>query len=653
MTSNPHRLIDLRVAPRRLPADELERALDAADTPLLLLCLVQVTGDVSLLDRFGPRLRYEQTGRKGDSRAHPVGRLPEEDLAELRKLLIEALTREPDGEYLQVPDDALFHRMIRMATGADVGEEFVGIIREQAGFEPSRHIVGLPADPPAGFKVAVLGAGMTGIAAAIACADNGFPYEIFERGDDIGGTWRINTYPGLAVDTPSIYYSFSFEQEANWSRQYPVGGEYQDYLQRVVDKYGLRPNIRFGTEIRSLAWDDAAQEWEITCSTADGGTVASRANAVITATGFLNSPKYPDLPGREAFAGPSVHTAAWDHSLDLAGKRVGVIGAGATSVQVVDAIIGDVAHLTLFQRQPHWVLPNTLGEGLVPERERWLKEHLPFYGRWLRAKNYWFVSDVLYPNVRADEEWMAAHPLSISEANDRVLQICLGHLEASFGHDPELLRKMTPDFPVHGKRIVRDPGGYYAALASDKADVVTDRLARVVPQGIETADGTLVELDVIIYATGFTLEFLSPVEIVGRGGVRLDDQWAGGTDPRSYLGGTVPNFPNLFVTSGPNSSSGHGGGHNYMTEVVVHYITECLRLLAVRGARSIEVTREAQDEFVAAVDAQMEGSIWRNSANAHTYYRNASGRVMLPNPWRMVDYWRMSRTPDESKFIIR
>ncbi|WP_106400566.1 flavin-containing monooxygenase [Actinocorallia populi] len=653
MTSNPHRLIDLRVAPRRLPADELERSLAAADTPLLLLCLVQVTGDVSLLDRFGTRLRYEQTGRKGDSRAHPVGRLPEEDLAELKKLLVEALTREPDGEYLQVPDDALFHRMVRLATGADVGEEFVGSIREQAGFEPSRHTVECRTDPPADFKVAVLGAGMTGIAAAIACADNGFSYEIFERGDDIGGTWRINTYPGIAVDTPSVYYSLSFEQEAGWSRQYPVGDEYQRYLQRVVDKYGLRPNIRFGTEIKSLVWDDGSQEWEVTCATADGGTVTSRANAVITATGFLNSPKYPDLPGRETFAGPSIHTAAWDHSLDLAGKRVGVIGAGATSVQVVDAIAGDVAHLTLFQRQPHWVLPNTLGEGLVSEQERWLKEHLPFYGRWLRAKSYWYTTDTLYPGVRADKEWMASHPLSISEANDRVLQMCLGHLEASFGNDPELRRKMTPDFPVHGKRIVRDPGGYYAALASDRADVVTDRLARVVPQGIETEDGTLVELDVIIYATGFTLEFLSPVEIVGRGGARLADQWAGGTDPRSYLGGTVPNFPNLFVTSGPNSSSGHGGGHNFMTEVVVHYITQCLRLLVERGARSIEVTREAQDEFVAAVDAQMEGSIWRNSPKAHTYYRNASGRVMLPNPWRMVDYWRMSRTPDESKFVIR
>ncbi|MFD0854970.1 flavin-containing monooxygenase, partial [Actinomadura adrarensis] len=334
---------------------------------------------------------------------------------------------------------------------------------------------------PADFKVAILGAGMTGIAAGIACAAAGFTYEIFERGDDIGGTWRINTYPGIAVDTPSIYYSFSFEQEAGWSRYYPVGDEYQHYLQRVVDKYGLRPNIRLETEIRSLVWDDDAQEWTVTCTTADGGTVTSHANAVITATGFLNTPKYPDLPGRETFSGASMHTAAWDHSLDLTGKRVGVIGAGATSVQVVDAVIGDVAHLTLFQRQPHWILPNTIGEGIVPDQERWLKEHLPFYIRWQRAKNYWFLTDTLYPAVRADPEWTASHELSISEANDRVMQLCLNHLRTSFADDPELLRKMTPDFPPHGKRIVRDPGGYYTALAGDRADVVTEPLARVTP----------------------------------------------------------------------------------------------------------------------------------------------------------------------------
>lgn len=651
MTPKPHRLLDLHVPPRRLDASDLEENLDAGDPALLLMSLVQITGDLSPLDRFGLLIDFEQPAHKGDLRLLPAGRLPEQEFAELKKLLVEALSGTAQGEYLQVPDDALFRRMISLATGEDVAEEFVGVIKEQAGFVPSTPVIERRTPPPADFTVAILGAGMSGIGAAIAVADAGFAYEIFESADDIGGTWRINTYPGVAVDTPSIYYSFSFELEDGWSRYYPVGTEYQEYLRRVVDKYGVRPNIRFNTTIESLVWDDDDQVWVITADNG-GRKVTSRANAVITAAGFLNRPKYPDVPGRETFAGTSVHSAAWDRSIDLAGKRVGVIGAGATSVQVVDAIIDEVEHLTLFQRQPHWVMPNNLGEGIVPERERWLKRHVPFYERWQRAKTYWFVTDNNYPTVRADEEWMATHPLSISEANDRYLQMCLRHLEASFGHDPDLLRKMTPDFPPHGKRIIRDPGGYFTALAGDRADVVTGGLAEVTPDGIRTEDGTFVELDVIIYATGFTLDFLSTIEIVGRDGVRLADAWAG-NDPRAYLGGTVAGFPNLFVTSGPNSSNGHGGGHNFMTEVVVHYITECLQLLVERGARSIEVTPEALDEFVARVDAQMEGSIWRNSDRAHTYYRNASGRVLLPQPWRMVDYWHMCRTPDPSCFELR
>ncbi|MER5181593.1 NAD(P)/FAD-dependent oxidoreductase [Streptomyces sp. NPDC002896] len=646
-TTRSHRLIDLHVPPGRPDRAELEKHLSGGDPAPLLMALVQITGDVSLLDQFGPPLTLEpRTG----GRLLPVGRLPEEDRAELHRLLIEALAEDGPTDYVQVPDDELFLRMISLVAGTEVDPEFVGVVKEQAGFVPSTPA---PDEAAVGdFTVAILGAGMSGIGAAIALADAGFSYEIFERGDDIGGTWRINTYPGVAVDTPSVYYSFSYELEAGWSRCYPLGGEYQDYLRRVVDKYGVGQHIRFNTEITSMAWDDEAQEWIIT-TTQGGRTVTSRAHAVITAAGFLNRPKYPDVPGRDTFAGVSMHTALWDHTVDLAGKRVGVIGAGATSVQVVDAVIGEVEHLTLFQRQPHWIQPNHLGKGIVPDSERWLLANLPFYDRWSRAKAYWFISDTNYPVIRVDQKWAAEHERSISPANEVFMQRCMAHLQASFGHDPDLLAEMTPDFPVFGKRIVRDPGGYYAALASDRADVVTSPLTEVIPEGIRTADGDLVELDVIIYATGFTLDFLSPIDITGRGGVRLADQWAQGEDPRAYLGGTVPGFPNLFVTSGPNSSNGHGGGHNFLTEIVAHYIVRCLQLAVASGARSIEVTQEAHDAFLQEIETQTVGSIWDHARGAHTYYRNTTGRVILPNPWRMVDYWRLLRSPEPSKFVLR
>lgn len=648
MTPSRHRLLDLHVPTRKAARAELERHAVRGEAPLLLMSLVQITGDTSHLDRFGPKIAFETVS---DTRLLPPGRLPEAEQTELIGLLADALESADQPEYLQVPDNALFQRMLGLVTGDQIDDEFVPVVLEQGGFVPIEPVIDRITEPSPDFTVAILGAGMTGIAASIMLADAGFRHEIFEAGDDIGGTWRTNIYPGVAVDTPSIYYSFSFEIESQWSKYFPVGAEYQEYLRRVVDKYDVKRNIRFNTRIESLEWDDAAQEWIIR-AVADGTSTTSRANAVITAAGFLNRPSVPNIPGIDTFAGTSIHTAEWNPDLDLKGKRVAIVGAGATSIQVVDAIIDDVQHLTLFQRQPHWVRPNVIGEGLVDESERWLQRNVPFYDRWQRARTYWFVSDRNYAAVRADAEWMKDNPLSISAANDVALQSCLSHLKDSFGHDPELLAAMTPDFPPHGKRMIRDPGGYYAALAGDKADVVTASLAEIVPQGVRTSDGEIVELDVIIWATGYTLDFLSTLEVTGRNGIRLTDQWTN-NDPRSYLGGTVPNFPNLFVTSGPNSSAGHGGGHNYMTEVVVHYIVECLQLLTEQHAKSLEPTQEAQDEFLAQVDQEMQGSVWMNSDRAHTYYRNEAGRVILPNPWRMVDFWHMLRTPDPAKFVVR
>lgn len=644
MASPARRVLDPTVPARAVPREEITARAPRGDHAALLMSLVQVTGEESHLLDFGPRLRLDASA----GGLVPRGTLPGEDAARLAETLADALETPGRRPYLQVPGDDLFRRMVSLACGTGVDAEFVPLIKEQAGFVPP---VPEPGEaPPGDFRVAVLGAGMSGIAAAIALADAGFDHEVFEAADDIGGTWRANTYPGIAVDTPSLYYSYSFAPEPGWSRLFPTGAEYRRYLHRVVDEYGLRPRIRFGTTITSLTWDEPAREWVIGTRGPDGEESEHRANAVITAAGFLNRPRFPDLPGRESFAGASMHTARWDHSVDLRGKRVGVIGAGATSVQVVDAIFEDVGSLTLFQRQPHWVMPNFVGEGLVGDDERWLQAHVPFYDRWQRARTYWFVSDVNYPSVRVDPAW-TGDERSISEANDRYMRLCLGHLEASFGHDPGLMAAMTPDFPVHGKRIVRDPGGFYTALTDPRSEVVTAALEEVTPEGIRTADGRLIELDVIVYATGFTLDFLSTVDITGRDGVRLADRWAE-NDPRSYLGGTVPGFPNLFVTSGPNSSSGHGGGHNFMTEAVVHYILACLHLVTANGAAAIEVTESAQEKFVAEVDERMEGSVWRHSWNAHTYYRNAKGRVVLPNPWRMVDYWAMLRSPEPSAFVL-
>lgn len=366
--------------------------------------------------------------------------------------------------------------------------------------------------------------------------------------------------------------------------------------------------------------------------------------------GYLNRPRFPRVEGRESFAGISVHSGEWDRSLDLTGKRVAVIGAGCTSAQIVDSIVDDVAHLTLFQRQPHWVAPRKRDSDEVPEHHRWLSRHVPFYANWLRLKAFWGSADSAYPVVIVDPEWASTH-LSISRANDMLLQDCLAYIDRTFGAGSELAAKVTPDFAPFGKRIIRDPGGYYAALTREHVDVVVAEPARVVPEGIVTPDGNLVEVDVIVYATGFHLDFLSTMDIRGRGGLRLVDEWAG--NPRAYRGGTVPGFPNLFITSAPNANPSHGAGNNFGIEVAVHYILECLHLLAARGARSLEPTREAYEEYVDDIDRAMENTVWCHTPNAHTYYRNDSGRVIVASPWRLVDVWRNHRTPVEEHFLLR
>jgi 4-hydroxyacetophenone monooxygenase len=309
-----------------------------------------------------------------------------------------------------------------------------------------------------------------------------------------------------------------------------------------------------------------------------------------------------------------------------------------------------VAHLTVFQRQPHWVAPRRRATDDVPDHQRWLGTRLPFYANWVRLKSFWGTADNNYPVILNDPEWAAEH-LSISPANDALLQLCLDYIDRVFGAGSELAQKVTPEFAPYGKRIIRDPGGYYAALAREHVDVEASEPARVSAAGIVTADGREIELDVIIYATGYYLDFLSTVDIRGRDGKKLAEEW--GDSPRAYRGGTVPGFPNLFISSAPNYSPGHGAGHNFGVEVMVHYVVECLQLMALRKASVMEVKQRAYEDYVADIDATMAGTVWCHTPTAHTYYRSGGGRIVIAFPYRLVDVWRSHRAPLQEDFELR
>lgn len=627
-----------------LNSDELRANLRQADPGILVAVLAQLTGDPAVVDRFAAKVSHvpDPPERAGVTDA--------DTLDEIVAAVVAAVGAARPVGALAADDPELFARIAPVALGGEVGNEYLGLLLEQGGFQPPQPVLPRTAKLPNDFRVAIVGAGIAGLTAALACAEAGIDFEVFDRNEEVGGTWYTTTYPGIGVDTPSAYYSLSSDINGDWSSYYPQGAEYQSYLQSVADKNRLREHIRFSTEVEALRWDEERSQWQIQAVGPDGTRDVSYANVVVPAAGYLNRPRWPDLPGVGTFSGTEIHSALWDPELDLTGKRVAIIGAGCTAVQIVDACVDQVSHLTVFQRQPHWVAPRRRLTDDVPEHQRWLGLHLPYYANWLRLKSFWGTADNNYPVILHDPKWASEH-LSISPANDVLLQMCLEYIDRVFGAGSDLARKVTPDFAPYGKRIIRDPGGYYAALARDHVDVVASEPARVNQAGIVTADGRQIDLDVLIYATGYHLDFLATVDIQGRNGKKLTDEW--GDRPRAYRGGTVPGFPNLFISSAPNYSPGHGAGHNFGVEVMVHYVMECLQLMALREAATLEVTQQAYDDYVADIDATMAGTVWCHTPGAHTYYRSGGGRIVTAFPYRLVDVWQGHRTPVEADFELK
>ncbi|HEX6944812.1 MAG TPA: NAD(P)/FAD-dependent oxidoreductase, partial [Casimicrobiaceae bacterium] len=404
-------------------------------------------------------------------------------------------------------------------------------------------------------RVAILGAGFSGIGMAARLLRDGMhDFFVIERADEVGGTWRDNTYPGCQCDIPSALYSFSWAPNPDWSRVYPLQEEIRDYLRRVAEESGVMPHIRFGHEGLGAEWDDDAKLWRLRTSRGE-----LTANVLVTAMGGLSEPAPPDIPGLDRFEGTMFHSAEWDHDHDVAGERVAVIGTGASAIQIVPEIQPKVGSLTLFQRTPSWVMPDL--DRPVTGIERRLFRALPFTQRAVR----WLIYGLQETTV-------------LGTIVDRRLslvfeRIARRHLRRQVP-DPELRRKLRPDYVLGCKRITMS-NSYYPALAQPNAEVVTEPIAEVTEKGIRTADGVERELDTIVLATGFQV-FNNPgmAALRGRGGVSLLDAWNG--SPRAYLGTAVAGFPNLFFLVGPNSA----GGYNsiiFTSESHINYVAECIR----------------------------------------------------------------------------
>lgn len=460
----------------------------------------------------------------------------------------------------------------------------------------------------------VIGAGLGGLGAGIELMRAGVTdLTILERADDVGGVWRDNTYPGAACDVPSSLYSWSFAPNPSWSRRYAEQPDILDYIRREATRTGVLDHVRTGSEVCEATWDPLNGEWVVTLSTGE----VLKSDVLVSAVGQLSRPAVPEIPGAEDFAGAAFHSAQWDHELALAGRRVAVIGTGASAIQLVPAIADEVASLTVFQRSAPYVLPK-------PDRAYNRLHHAVFArlpGAQRLGRRTTFRLTEMLNRALTRGSWLT-----------RAVSLAWRlHLRATI-RDADLRRRLRPDHPLGCKRILFS-NDWYPALAREHVEVVTEGIAGLAADGVRTSDGVLHPADVVVYGTGFAAtEFLAPMRVTGRDGQDLHEMWAGGA--HAYLGITVPGFPNLFLLYGPNTNLG-GGSIIAMLEAQAGYVVQAVRALSENGTGALEVREDVAEKFDVEMQERLAASVWTGCAS---WYREAGGRVSTNWPGLVTEY---------------
>ncbi len=634
---------------RELTRDEalLTQALDGADLAPLLMVLVHLTGDAAWLDEVGPHI----TGPWNFHENAPPA-LKQKLRDRLRTVLLDYAAGNRPLPTEPPPD--LLHRMLSTGVGQSVPAEYIPLILEEMMLDDQDpKTVSWRTEPVpetlAGFRAVIIGAGVSGLCMAIKMQEAGIPFVIYERNRTVGGTWYENGYPGCGVDTPNHFYSLSFEPNHDWPEHFSKRDQLWAYMERLADTYDLRRHIRFDTEVTAARYDEARAVWAVTTRGPDGREATLEANALITAVGQLNRPSIPAIPGLDDFAGPAFHTARWDATQDLTGKRVAMIGTGASGMQVGPTIAPDVAHLTIFQRSAHWAVSNPNYHAAVSPGKMAALKHIPFYAKWYRFQLLWASADGLHASLHADPAWPTPER-SLNAANQKFRDDLIAYIKTQIGDDPDLLAKVVPPYPPYGKRMLRD-NHWYKTLTRPNVDLVNTPIERITAHGVVTRDGTEYPADILVLATGFQAQrMLAPMDIVGRDGQTIRGLW-GDDDPRAYLGITVPNFPNMFMLYGPGTNLAHGGSAIFHTECQVRYIMQCLREMIETRSSWMECRREPHDAFNSLLDATHEKMVWAHGGVGN-WYKNKHGRVVTNSPFRLVDYRGMTETLDRNDYVM-
>ena len=625
--------------------DQIEDAVQYADAVVLRGLLYQLTGDDEVAKTKVTR------AQAGMGRGVMVA--TEEDVALLRRKAADFLKAYRDSGAGPIdigPMDRLPVTMSLVA-GEHVEGDMLDSLVEELALDPwaRSHQWRKTPDPQRlqRFSVTLIGAGLGGLNAALMLRRAGIPYTHIEKNSGVGGTWFENRYPGARVDTPSRGYTHIFG--ANFAYPYPFGPwtENQRYFDWVADEFGLRDDIVFNTEVRSLTWDEDASMWSIDLD-GPGGERTIRSNAVITGVGFLNRPRIPEIEGMLDFAGPSWHTARWPEGAEIRGRRIAVIGSGCTGYQTIPELALEAGHVVAFQRTPSWLF-NTPGyRSPFPPQVTWLDRNFPFHTNFMRLRmNAGLASWHFMTDIDPDFD----DPFAVSAFNKQMRDNSIAFLERKL-NDPELVARMTPPHPPWSQRPVVVDSEYCVldAILRDNVTLVTDGIRRINKTGIETKDGTRYDVDVIVYATGFHAnEYLFPMKITGRDGRTLEKFWADG-GARAYRFCTIPGFPNLWSLYGPNTNGGMGPGSFH--ELVTVYALQCIERLILEDNKSIDAKEDAYWRYNQEVDERNGRKVW-SDPRANNYYWTDHGRSAVMCPFDAPKIYHLLRYPNFDEMEIR
>ena len=591
----------------RIATDETIRAaLDQADPMVLRALIFHATGDHSVATI--------ETTRVPGIFADVPWVVDPDSLDLLKSRAFDLLRGYRDGTISPPAGKSSERILAAMSLAVDVAvptDEYEYWFEELA-IEPARRehhwLRSPPPDALAGFKVIVIGAGLGGLSAGIQLKKAGFHFEVIDKNPGVGGTWQQNRYPGARVDFPSRIYSHSLAMDYHFEHMFAPRDENERYVNWLADRFDLRPHMRLDTEVVSQRWVDSAAIWEVHVRNPDGSEETLSANAVICAVGFLDRPAMPDIPGLAEFEGAVCHTSNFDHELELAGKRVSVVGTGASGMQMIPDLWPLVDRLTVFQRSPGWVVPIPGYREPFTDEVQWLHRNVPFYAHWTRLTMVWAFGDhAIYDIWSVDPSW--TEPNTLNAGNFAFREKLVAYLNEKIGHRPDLVAKMLPSYPPLSKRYIVD-NGWFDAIQQDKVEVIADDpIDHVTRSSVVTCNGKVIPTDILVFATGFRAnEYFWPMEIRGKDGVAVDELWAK-DGARAFWGINVAGLPNFFCIYGPNTNPKNTGPVPY-GEIQVRYALKCLEALVLNGWRSLDVRPDVYEAHNKIVDARNANSIF-------------------------------------------